>query len=354
MMKTSSERSVWKSVLRNSAPSTGTSPRPGRALILLVTLFLIKPPMAKLWPSSRCTVVVARRVVNEGRMAVVEMPVAVMPMPSLFRSDTSGDTFRLMRPPSSTVGVNLTATPNSFSSSVIVGVPPLLVWLTGMKILPPARKLASWPLMAMMFGSASTLIRPSRFCASRLKKLFLLAPLKPLGLLLNRLDSSEYAQLVDQGFRYLRHFDFQHHLLRRGDRHQVDHARRGSGSARGVGWASGGGRGRCASARRRGRAGGRTRTALGIGVRQRHRLVGLDGIADHARQDQRVASDRHVQVFLVRQQCAQARLQQAAVDADGQVDDAGLVAAVPDDQVGGADRFSQQIDIGGIEQDYFC
>ena len=195
MMKTSSERSVWKSVLRNSAPRTGTSPRPGRALILLVTLFLIKPPMAKLWPSNSCTVVVARRVVNEGRMAVVEMPVAVMPMPSLFRSDTSGDTFRLMRPPSSTVGVNLTATPNSFSSSVIVGVPPLLVWLTGMKILPPARKLASWPLMAMMFGSASTLIRPSRFCASRLKKLFLLAPLKPLGLLLNRLDSSEYDQL---------------------------------------------------------------------------------------------------------------------------------------------------------------
>ena len=35
-----------------------------------------------------------------------------------------------------------------------------------MKILPPERKLADCPLMAMMFGSASTRTRPSRFFAS--------------------------------------------------------------------------------------------------------------------------------------------------------------------------------------------
>ena len=133
--------------------------------------------MAKLWPSNSCTVVVARRVVNAGSTAVRGGAAAVvMPMPSRFSSDTSGATFRLMRPPSSTVGVNLTAMPNSFSSSVILLV-PLLSCATGMKILPPARKLASWPLMAMMFGSASTFTRPSRFCASSVTPL----PFLPLN-----------------------------------------------------------------------------------------------------------------------------------------------------------------------------
>ena len=37
---------------------------------------------------------------------------------------------------------------------------------TGMKILPPARKLASCPLIATMFGSARILTRPSRFSPS--------------------------------------------------------------------------------------------------------------------------------------------------------------------------------------------
>ena len=35
-----------------------------------------------------------------------------------------------------------------------------------MKILPPDRKLAAWPLIAMMFGSASTRTMPSFFWAS--------------------------------------------------------------------------------------------------------------------------------------------------------------------------------------------
>ncbi|CAB3773095.1 hypothetical protein LMG29739_06369 [Paraburkholderia solisilvae] len=48
---TSSVLSSWKLVLRNSAPSTGTSPMPGSALIVPVTLLFIRPPIAKLWPS---------------------------------------------------------------------------------------------------------------------------------------------------------------------------------------------------------------------------------------------------------------------------------------------------------------
>ena len=45
----------------------------------------------------------------------------------------------------------------------MVEAPPSRLCATGMKILPPERKLADWPLMAMMFGSASTRTRPSRF-----------------------------------------------------------------------------------------------------------------------------------------------------------------------------------------------
>src|SRR5262249_5134175 len=50
-MNTSSVLSSWKFVLRNSAPSTGTSPMPGSALIVPVALLFIRPPIAKLWPS---------------------------------------------------------------------------------------------------------------------------------------------------------------------------------------------------------------------------------------------------------------------------------------------------------------
>ncbi len=136
--------------------------------MVLVTLLRIRPPMAKLWPSCSCTVVAARRVVNDGRIAVALLlePGVVMPMPSRLSSDTSGATRRLMRPPASTVGVNFTATPYSFSSSVIRPAPPTEFCATGMKILPPARKLASCPLMAMTFGSARILTRPSRFSPS--------------------------------------------------------------------------------------------------------------------------------------------------------------------------------------------
>ena len=161
---TNSVLSFWKSVLRNRAPSTGSSPSTGKAFILAVELFLIRPPIAKLWPSASCTVVDARRVVISGKIArawVVPLPI---PTPSRDSSDTSGDTRKLIRPPESTVGVNRKPMPNSFSSSAIR---PSASCATGIRILPPARKLPSCPLIAMTFGSASTFTSDSFFSASR-------------------------------------------------------------------------------------------------------------------------------------------------------------------------------------------
>ena len=105
MMKTSSLRSVWNSVLRNSAPRIGSSPSSGNALTLVMVLFLIRPPMAKLWPSISCTVVSALREISDGRIALPFRPLRVTPLG--FSSETSGRTFRLMRPLPSTVGVSL-------------------------------------------------------------------------------------------------------------------------------------------------------------------------------------------------------------------------------------------------------
>ena len=80
-----------------------------------------------------------------------------------------------MRPAPSTVGVNLTPTPYSRSCRV-TKLPPPPVPTTGIKILPPAKKLASCPLMAMMLGSASTLNKSSVLVASTVTEL----PLSPV------------------------------------------------------------------------------------------------------------------------------------------------------------------------------
>ncbi len=136
--------------------------------MLVVVLFLISPPIAKLWPSASCTVVAARRVVISGKICAALL-VPLMPTPSRASSDTSGATCRLMRPPDSTVGVNFSPTPKSFSCKVISGAPVALACATGIRILPPARKLPSCPLMAITFGSASTFTRPSRFSASSVR-----------------------------------------------------------------------------------------------------------------------------------------------------------------------------------------
>ncbi|MCY1293903.1 hypothetical protein D9M68_565300 [compost metagenome] len=71
--------------------------------------------MAKLSPSRICTVVEARRVVMRGSTV---WPASVLPLtvaPVGDSSDTSGATFRWMRPFASTVGVNFSPTPNSSS-----------------------------------------------------------------------------------------------------------------------------------------------------------------------------------------------------------------------------------------------
>ena len=145
----------------------GISPRIGKRRTLSVTLFLIKPAIAKLCPSCSCTVVETRLTVNEGNT----LPPTVVP--PCVSSDTSGATFRLMSPPSSTVGVNLRPTPKSLSSSVMAGAPPppAPVCGTGIKIFPPAKKLPSCPLMAIMLGSANILTIPSLFSASMLMTL---------------------------------------------------------------------------------------------------------------------------------------------------------------------------------------
>ena len=69
-MNISSLWSFWNSVDRNSAPMTGTSPRPGNLSSDEVRLFLIRPATMKLCPSRSCTVVSTRLVVMEGRIAV--------------------------------------------------------------------------------------------------------------------------------------------------------------------------------------------------------------------------------------------------------------------------------------------
>jgi alkaline phosphatase D len=68
---------------------------------------------------------------------------AVKDVPTCESSDTSGVTRRLMRPPSRTVGVNLSPTPKVSSCSVIATPPAPPDCGTGMKILPPARNAPS-------------------------------------------------------------------------------------------------------------------------------------------------------------------------------------------------------------------
>ncbi|VWC31905.1 hypothetical protein BST28156_06467 [Burkholderia stagnalis] len=193
MMKISSVRSCWNDVLRASAPSTGISPMPGTAFSEPDTLSLISPPIANVSPSAICTVVDARRVVISGRIDAPATLVAVSVTPVCDSSDTSGATFRLMRPFDSTVGRNFSATPNSSSCSVIVVPPPVLLCGTGMKILPPARKVASWPLIVTRFGSARILTRLSVFCASTATlngRLFALFATMPLATPASRLLTS--------------------------------------------------------------------------------------------------------------------------------------------------------------------
>ena len=78
---------------------------------------------------------------------------------------TSGRTFRLIRLSASTVGVKSSDTPNGLNSTVIAPVDEPAC-ATGIGISPPARKLAVSPDIAVRFGSASIVIKPSWSSAS--------------------------------------------------------------------------------------------------------------------------------------------------------------------------------------------
>ncbi len=211
-----------------------------------------------------------------------------------------------MRPPSSTVGVNFRPTPKDSSCSVKVPKPPAPPCATGMKTLPPARKLPSWPLMAIRFGSASSLTRPSCFSASTVIELLLAslrisstpAPpaLKSLAMLYVKLPevlAARHAdtELVGQGLGDLGHLDLEQHLLRRDDAEQIDHAHALLADDRGPGTAG--------TARPHAGALLADRRAH-VGVGQLHGLLDLGRVADAAAQHQRIGRRRDLQTLFGR------------------------------------------------------
>src|SRR3954454_2070839 len=64
------------------------------------------------------------------------------------------------------VGVKSSLTPNSLKATVIVGIPLLVDPATGTGNSPPAWKLAGCPEVAVRFGSARIVIKPSEAMAS--------------------------------------------------------------------------------------------------------------------------------------------------------------------------------------------
>ena len=107
-MITSSVWPRWKLLDLKSAPSTGMVPRPGIFESFCDELFCISPAMAKLWPLARSTVVSARRVLSQGSGCASTTW-------EKSSSLTSVATFRLIRSPSSTVGVKLRPMPKSLN-----------------------------------------------------------------------------------------------------------------------------------------------------------------------------------------------------------------------------------------------
>ena len=136
----------WNELERNSAPTTGMVPSAGIFEPVCEELFSIRPAIAKLWPLARSTVVSARRVVSDG----------TSDCPSKCRSLTSVPTMRLIRSPSTTVGVKLSPMPKSLNSVLVPS--SLTVWYGNS---PPARKVADSPERAVRFGSAMMVTRPS-------------------------------------------------------------------------------------------------------------------------------------------------------------------------------------------------
>ena len=126
--------------LRNSAPSTGTSPRPGSLETFSRRLSLSMPAMAIVWPVASSTVELALRLVSAGtkNWALTPLPTPTCRLLAGTRSETETSTLRLMLPESSTTGRKPSPTPNSLCSMATWPSP----WGTGMGNSPPARNWA--------------------------------------------------------------------------------------------------------------------------------------------------------------------------------------------------------------------
>ncbi len=159
-MTTTSVLLSWKFFDENSRPMIGSRPSPGICDTVSAVWLCSSPPIAKLCPLDSSTVVSTRRTVSPGTLTP---PVVTL----LFASTslTSGRTFRLIRLSASTVGVKSSDTPNGLNSTVIAPVDEPAC-ATGIGISPPARKLAVSPDIAVRFGSASIVIKPSWSSAS--------------------------------------------------------------------------------------------------------------------------------------------------------------------------------------------
>ena len=153
------------------------------------------------------------------------------------------------------------------------------------------------------------------------------------------------AQLVDEGFRDLGNFYFQHHLLRRGDGQHIDHAHTGGASTGGTGGSGRWHHTRCRNGRRR-FAGATLCERRGHG----HDLAGLDGIRDHARQHDRAAGRAGLEICFTREHKRQLRLQAVGIDTDFDIDDHGTVILVPQNQIGAARCQAPDIQLAGTAQ----
>src|SRR5450755_3327678 len=117
------------------------------------------PARASEPPEGISTVVSARRTFRPGTV----VPDTVTEF-SGASSDTSVNTLRLMRPSDSTTGVNVRLTPKLCQS--IPTVPPNWGGV-GKGNLPPARKLAFSPEIAVRVGSANVRVTPARSIARK-------------------------------------------------------------------------------------------------------------------------------------------------------------------------------------------
>ena len=118
--------------------------------------------MANVCPSRSSTSVSVRRVESAG----TRKPSTRRRRCAKSSELTSGLTLRLIRSPPRTVGVKFRRTPNSLNMIVTELRAAAPACTTGYGNSPPARKLASLPLIAIRFGSARLWKRPL-FCSAR-------------------------------------------------------------------------------------------------------------------------------------------------------------------------------------------